>query len=49
MSSSENPDEMSQVAALDGSSYFVKTSSLGALTEVVKQMMSFLPPLNQEP
>lgn len=49
MSSSENPDEMSKVAALDGSSYFVKTSSLGALTEVVKQMMSFLPPLNQEP
>jgi len=49
MSSSENPDEMSQVAALGGSSYFVKTSSIGALTEVVKQMMSFLQPLNQEP
>jgi CheY-like chemotaxis protein len=49
MSSSEDPDEMSKVAALGGSSYFVKTSSLGALKEVVKQMMSFLPPLNQEP
>jgi CheY-like chemotaxis protein len=49
MSSSEDPNEMSQVAALDGSSYFVKTSSLGGLTEVVKHMMSFLPPLNQEP
>lgn len=48
MSSSEDADEMSKVAALGGSSYFVKTSSLGALTEVVKQMMSFLPPLNQE-
>ncbi len=33
MSSSEDPDEMSKVAALDGSSYFVKTSSLGALTD----------------
>jgi CheY-like chemotaxis protein len=49
MSSSEDADEMSKVAALGGSSYFVKTSSLGALTEVVKRMMSFLPPLNQEP
>jgi CheY-like chemotaxis protein len=49
MSSSEDADEMSKVAALGGSSYFVKTSSLGALTEVVKQMMSFLPPLNQQP
>ena len=47
MSSSEDADEMSKVAALGGSSYFVKTSSLGALTEVVKRMMSFLPPLNQ--
>lgn len=44
MSSSENPDEMSKVAALGGSSYFVKTSSLDALKEVVKHMMSFLPP-----
>ena len=49
MSSSEDVDEMSKVAALDGSSYFVKTSSLGAIREVVKQMMSFLPPLNQQP
>lgn len=49
MSSSEDVYEMSKVAALGGSSYFVKTTSLGALTEVVKQMMSFLPPLNQEP
>ncbi|MEW6497269.1 MAG: hypothetical protein AB1589_32920 [Cyanobacteriota bacterium] len=43
MSSSEDADEMRKVAALGGSSYFVKTSSLEALTEVVKQMMSFLP------
>ncbi len=49
MSSSENPDEMSKVAALGGSSYFVKTSSLDTLKEVVKHMMSFLPPLNQQP
>ncbi len=49
MSSSEDPDEMSQVAALGGSSYFVKTSSLDTLKEVVKHMMSFLPPLNQQP
>ena len=48
MSSSENPDEMSKVAALGGSSYFVKTSSLDTLKEVVKHMMSFLPPPNQE-
>lgn len=45
MSSSEDPDEMSKVAALGCSSYFVKTSSLDALKEVVKQMMFFLPPL----
>lgn len=49
MSSSENPDEMSEVAALGGSSYFVKTSSLDTLKEVVNHMMSFLPPLNQQP
>jgi CheY-like chemotaxis protein len=49
MSSSENPDEMSKVATLGGSSYFVKTSSLDTLKEVVKHMMSFLPPLNQQP
>ena len=43
MSSSEDPDEMNQVTTLGGSAYFVKTSSLDMLAEIVKKMISFLP------
>lgn len=46
MSSSEDPNEMNRATALGASEYFVKTSSLNALTEIVKKMLSFLPPLN---
>ncbi|NEU82836.1 response regulator [Nostoc sp. UIC 10630] len=48
MSSSEDPDEMSQVITLGGSAYFVKTSCLDMLSQIVKKMVSFLPEQNQE-
>ena len=47
MSSSEDPDEMNEVTTLGGSAYFVKTSSLDKLAEIVRKIISFLPEQNQ--
>ncbi len=49
MSSSDDPYEMNQVITLGCSAYFAKTGNLNLLTAVVIRMMSFLPPLNQQP
>ncbi len=49
MSSSDDPYEMNQVITLGCSAYFAKTVNLNLLTAVVIRMMSFLPPLNQQP
>lgn len=48
MSSSEEPDEVRQITDLGANSYFVKPLSVDALAETLKNVMSFLPSVEQE-
>ena len=48
MSSSEEPDEVSQVTDLGANAHFVKPLSVDALAKILKSLMSLLPSVEQE-
>lgn len=48
MSGSEEPDEVSRVIDLGANSHFVKPLSVDALAEILKNLMSLLPSVEQE-